>query len=153
MGFRIGRATHPTYNIGYQVYICPAGINSAEGRDLYRIPITAGQDEKYMEVEWLADTKTLNIYLNDELVSTRTNYTANDMSYGLILTCEHYVGSQTSATPFFGFELRDMYVQKIVSDADQRLGSRRKCMRSIPLMTMLYSSLGQTHIRQTPPSR
>eukprot|EP00061_Rhincodon_typus_P019149 g9513.t1 len=80
MGFRIGRATHPTYNIIYQVYICPAGINGAEGRDLYRIPITAGQDEKYMEVEWLANTKTLNIYLNDELVSTRTNYTAYDMS-------------------------------------------------------------------------
>ncbi|ECE7577393.1 hypothetical protein EUV68_10840 [Salmonella enterica subsp. enterica serovar Indiana] len=126
MGFRIGRATHPTYNIGYNVYICPAGINSAEGRDLYRIPITAGQDEKYMEVEWLADTKTLNIYLNDELVSTRTNYTAYDMSYGLILMCEHYVGSTTSPTPFFGFELRDMYVQKIVSDADQRLGSSTK---------------------------
>lgn len=126
MGFRIGRATHPTYNIGYNVYICPAGINSAEGRDLYRIPISAGQDEKYMEVEWLADTKTLNIYLNDELVSTRTNYTAYDMSFGLILMCEHYVGSRTSATPFFGFELRDMYVQKIVSDADQRLGSSTK---------------------------
>ncbi|EEJ3362163.1 hypothetical protein ABN82_003958 [Salmonella enterica subsp. enterica serovar Hadar] len=126
MGFRIGRATHPTYQIGYQVYICPAGINGAEGRDLYRIPISAGQDEKYMEVEWLADTKTLNIYLNDELVSTRTNYTAYDMSYGLILMCEHFVSSQTSATPFFGFELRDMYVQKIVSDADQRLGSSTK---------------------------
>lgn len=126
MGFRIGRATHPTRDIGYAVYICPAGINGAEGRDLYRIPITAGQDEKYMEVEWLADTKTLNIYLNDELVSTRTNYTANDMSYGLILMCEHYVSSSTSSTPFSGFELRDMYVQKIVSDADQRLGSSTK---------------------------
>lgn len=126
MGFRIGRATHPTYNISYQVYICPAGINGAEGRDLYRIPITAGQDEKYMEVEWLANTKTLNIYLNDELVSTRTNYTAYDMSYGLVLMCEHFVSNNTSSTPFFGFELRDMYVQKIVSDADQRLGSSTK---------------------------
>lgn len=126
MGFRIGRATHPTYQIPYQVYICPAGINEANGQNLYSIPITAGQDEKYMEVEWLADTKTLNIYLNDELVSTRTNYTANDMSYGLILMCQHYVGSTTSSTPFFGFELRDMYVQKIVSDADQRLGSSTK---------------------------
>lgn len=126
MGFRIGRATHPTYNIGYQVYICPAGISGAENQRLYSIPITAGQDEKYMEVEWLADTKTFNIYLNDELVLTRTNYTAYDMSYGLILVCEHFVGNNTSSTPFFGFELRDMYVQKIVSDADQRLGSSTK---------------------------
>ncbi|AQY55211.1 hypothetical protein BSPM4_0035 [Salmonella phage BSPM4] len=126
MGFRIGRATHPTYQIPYQVLICPATISEANGQNLYSISLTAGQDEKYMEVEWLADTKTLNIYLNDELVSTRTNYTANDMSYGLILMCEHYVGSTTSATPFFGFELRDMYVQKIVSDADQRLGSSTK---------------------------
>lgn len=126
MGFRIGRATHPTYQNPYQVYICPAGINEANGQKLYRISLTAGQDEKYMEVEWLADTKTLNIYLNDELISTRTNYTANDMSYGLILMCEHHVGPTYSATPFFGFELRDMYVQKIVSDADQRLGSSTK---------------------------
>lgn len=126
MGFRIGRATHPTRDIGYAVYICPAGINEANGQNLYSIPIAAGQDEKYMEVEWLADTKTLNIYLNDELVSTRTNYTANDMSYGLILMCEHFVSSSTSSTPFSGFELRDMYVQKIVSDADQRLGSSTK---------------------------
>ncbi|AGO15193.1 hypothetical protein N351_gp39 [Salmonella phage iEPS5] len=126
MGFRIGRATHPTRDISYQVYICPAGISGAEGQDLYRISISAGQDEKYMEVEWLADTKTLNIYLNDELVSTRTNYTANDMSYGLILMCEHFVSNSTSSTPFSGFELRDMYVQKIVSDADQRLGSSTK---------------------------
>ncbi|HCJ3569772.1 TPA: hypothetical protein NRQ42_003933 [Salmonella enterica subsp. enterica serovar Infantis] len=126
MGFRIGRATHPTYQMPYQVYLCPAGINEANGQDLYRISISAGQDEKYMEVEWLADTKTLNIYLNDELVSTRPNYTANDMSFGLVLMCEHYVSSNTSSTPFFGFELRDMYLQKIVSDADQRLGSSTK---------------------------
>ncbi|ECY3719588.1 hypothetical protein AU665_17810 [Salmonella enterica subsp. enterica serovar Bonariensis] len=126
MGFRIGRATHPTRDIGYAVYICPAGINGAQGQNLYSIPIAAGQDEKYMEVEWLADTKTLNIYLNDELVSTRTNYTANEMSYGLILMCEHFVSNSTSSTPFSGFELRDMYVQKIVSDADQRLGSSTK---------------------------
>ncbi|ECE9169468.1 hypothetical protein EWK14_23225, partial [Salmonella enterica subsp. enterica serovar Stanley] len=126
MGFRIGRATHPTYQNPYAVYICPANISEANGQTLYSISITAGQDEKYMEVEWLADTKTLNIYLNDEIVSTRTNYTANDMSYGLILMCEHYVGQNTSGTPFFGFELRDMYLQKIVSDADQRLGSSTK---------------------------
>ncbi|EEM3179973.1 hypothetical protein XK49_20965 [Salmonella enterica subsp. enterica serovar Typhimurium] len=126
MGFRIGRAKHPTYQIPYQVYICPATINEANGQNLYSISVQAGQNEKYMEVEWLADTKTLNIYQDDELVSSRTNYTANDMSYGLILMCEHYVGSQTSSTPFFGFELRDMYIQKIVSDADQRLGSSTK---------------------------
>ncbi|EKR8463891.1 hypothetical protein P9J17_004339 [Salmonella enterica] len=126
MGFRIGRATHPSYQIPYQVYICPAAIQEANGQNLYAISMVAGQDEKYMEVEWLADTKTLNIYLNDEIVSTRTNYTANDMSYGLILMCEHYAGKNISSTPFFGFELRDMYVQKIVSDADQRLGSSTK---------------------------
>ncbi|EKO7480271.1 hypothetical protein P0673_004603 [Salmonella enterica] len=126
MGFRIGRATHPTYQNPYQVFICPAAINEANGQNLYSISVQAGQNEKYMEVEWLADTKTLNIYQDDELVSSRTNYTANDMSYGLILMCEHYVSSQTSSTPFFGFELRDMYIQKIVSDADQRLGSSTK---------------------------
>ncbi|ENR0965191.1 hypothetical protein ACETN9_004390 [Salmonella enterica] len=126
MGFRIGRATHPTYQIPYGVYICPAGINEANGQDLYRISITAGQTEKYVEVEWFADTKTLNIYQDDELISSRTNYTANDMSYGLVLMCEHYVGATYSNTPFFGFELRDMYLQKIVSDADQRLGSSTK---------------------------
>lgn len=126
MGFRIGRATHPSYNIGYQVYICPAAINGAQGQDLYRIPVVAGQPEKYMEVEWLADTKTLNIYQDDELLSSRTNYTANDMSFGITLVCEHYTGSTTSQTPFFGFELRDMYVQRILSEADQRLGSSTK---------------------------
>lgn len=126
MGFRIGRATHPTYQIGYQVYICPATLNEANGQNLYAIPVVAGQNEKYVEVEWFADTKTLNIYQDDELISSRTNYTANDMSYGIILMCEHYVGATTSTTPFFGFELRDMYLQKIVSDADQRLGSSTK---------------------------
>ncbi|EDW7725067.1 hypothetical protein GTR06_004578 [Salmonella enterica] len=126
MGFRIGRATHPTNQIGYQVYICPAAMNEANGQNLYGVSLVAGQPENYMEVEWLADTKTLNIYQNDELVSSRTNYTANDMSYGIILMCEHYVGATYSTTPFFGFELRDMYLQKIVSDADQRLGSSTK---------------------------
>ncbi|HFW0241337.1 TPA: hypothetical protein ACIAR9_000956, partial [Salmonella enterica subsp. enterica serovar Poona] len=126
MGFRIGRATHPTNQIGYQVYICPAAINEANGQNLYGVSLVAGQPENYMEVEWLADTKTLNIYQNDELVSSRTNYTANDMSYGIILMCEHYVGAAYSTTPYFGFELRDMYLQKIVSDADQRLGSSTK---------------------------
>ncbi|EJW5439261.1 hypothetical protein OCH71_004348 [Salmonella enterica] len=126
MGFRIGRATHPTYNITYSVYICPAGINEANGQNLYAIPVQAGQTEKYVEVEWFADTKTLNIYVDDNLISSRENYTANDMSYGLILMCEHFVSNNVSSTPFFGFELRDMYIQKIVSDADQRLGSSTK---------------------------
>lgn len=126
MGFRIGRATHPTYQIPYGVYICPAGMNEANGQNLYAIPMAAGQNEKYMEVEWFADTKTLNIYQDDELISSRTNYTANDMSYGITLMCEHYVSSNASSTPFFGFELRDLYIQKIVSDADQRLGSSTK---------------------------
>ncbi|EEI2164411.1 hypothetical protein GYD87_004627, partial [Salmonella enterica] len=126
MGFRIGRATHPTYQIPYSVYICPAGISEANGQNLYAIPVQAGQTEKYVEVEWFADTKTLNIYVDDNIISSRENYTANDMSFGITLMCEHYVGSQTSSTPFFGFELRDMYIQKIVSDADQRLGSSTK---------------------------
>ncbi|EAA4270109.1 hypothetical protein DP815_21620 [Salmonella enterica subsp. enterica serovar Mikawasima] len=126
MGFRIGRATHPTYQIPSQVFVCPAAINEANAQNLYAISVVAGQNEKYMEVEWIADTKTLNIYQDDELVSSRTNYTANDMSFGIILMCEHYVGGNTSSTPFFGFELRDMYIQKIVSDADQRLGSSTK---------------------------
>ncbi|ELF8096551.1 hypothetical protein RA357_004377 [Salmonella enterica] len=133
MGFRIGRATHPTYQIGYQVYLCPATINEANGQNLYGISLIAGQNEQYMEVEWFADTKTLNIYRDDELVSTRTNYTANDMSYGIILMCEHYTGNNFSATPFFGFELRDMYLQKIVSDADQRLGSSTKVYAFSPV--------------------
>lgn len=126
MGFRIGRATHPTAQIGYQVYICPAMISGAQGRDLYRISLAAGQSEKYMEVEWLADTKTLNIYQDDQIVSSRTNFTANDMSFGITLVCEHFVSGNTSQTPFFGFELRDMYVQRILSEADQRLGSSTK---------------------------
>ncbi|EGH0945391.1 hypothetical protein ID349_004281 [Salmonella enterica] len=126
MGFRIGRATHPTYQIPYQVYICPAGINEANGQNLYAIPVQAGQTEKYVEVEWFADTKTLNIYVDDNLISSRENYTANDMSFGITLMCEHFVSNNVSSTPFFGFELRDMYIQKIVSDADQRLGSSTK---------------------------
>lgn len=123
MGFRVGRATHPTYQISYNVYVCPAGYNESNANVLYQIPMAAGRAERYVEVEWFADTKTLNIYLDDELVSSRTNYTAFDMSYGVILTCEHYVGANTSQTPFFGFEIRDMYIQRILSDADQRLGS------------------------------
>ncbi|EDR7202637.1 hypothetical protein CHO91_004417 [Salmonella enterica subsp. enterica serovar Javiana] len=126
LGFRIGRAKHPTYDIGYNVYVCPV-MGEANAHSLYNIPVGAGnQPEMYVEVEWFADTKTLNIYQDDELVSSRTNYTANDMSLGIILMCEHYVASRTSNTPFFGFELRDMYVQRILSDADQRLGSSTK---------------------------
>ncbi|EBI5392069.1 hypothetical protein DRC10_23515, partial [Salmonella enterica] len=45
---------------------------------------------------------------------------------GITLVCGHYTGSTTSQTPFFGFELRDMYVQRILSEADQRLGSSTK---------------------------
>ncbi len=127
MGFRIGRATHPTYQMGYNVYICPAGYNESNANVLYQIPVRAGASgEKYVEVEWLADTKSLNIYEDDELVSSRTNYTAFDMSYGIILMQEHYVGGQLSSTPFFAFELRDMYIQRILSEADQRLGSSTK---------------------------
>ncbi|EHN0609718.1 hypothetical protein KHG39_004686, partial [Salmonella enterica] len=87
---------------------------------------SAGAAEKYVEVEWFADTKTLNIYMDDELVSSRTNYTAFQMSYGVILMQEHYCGNQFSTTPFFAFEVRDMYIQRILSDADQRLGSSTK---------------------------
>ncbi|END3175327.1 hypothetical protein ABL052_004546 [Salmonella enterica] len=126
MGFRIGRAAHPAYNIGYSVYICPAAITEANAQNLYSIPVQAGQNEKYVEVEWLVASKTLNIYVDDEIVSSRENYTANDMSYGIILMCEHYVSNNFNSTPYFGFELRDMYIQKIVSDADQRLGSSTK---------------------------
>lgn len=126
MGFRIGRATHPTTNMGYNVYISPAGYNEGDANVLYQIPMVAGQPEKYVEVEWFADTKSLNIYMDDELVSSRTNYTAFQMSYGVILMQRHYVGGQVSPTPFFAFELRDMYIQRILSDADQRLGSSTK---------------------------
>lgn len=126
MGFRIGRATHPTYQIGYNVYVSPAGYNEGNANVLYQIPMAAGRAERYVEVEWFADTKSLNIYLDDELVSSRTNYTAFDVSYGVILMCEHFVGANTSQTPFFGFELRDMYIQRILSEADQRLGSSTK---------------------------
>lgn len=123
IGFRIGRATHPTYQIGYNVQICPAGINAAETVTLFTVPIAAGQPEKYVEIEWISDTKTLNIYQDDELVSTRPNFTASSMAYGFIMMCELYVGNSFSTTPFFGFEVRDMYIQRILSDADQRLGS------------------------------
>ncbi|AZV00117.1 hypothetical protein CPT_Season12_035 [Salmonella phage Season12] len=126
MGFRIGRATHPTYQIGYNAQICPAGINAAETVALFTVALASGQPEKYMEVEWLNDTKTLNIYQDDELVSTRPNFTASSMAFGIVLICEHYVGNSFSSTPFFGFEVRDMYVQRILSDADQRLGSSTK---------------------------
>lgn len=126
LGFRIGRAKHPTYDIGYNVYVCPV-MTEANTQSLYNIPVGSGNlPEKYVEVEWFADTKSLNIYADDELVSSRTNYTANDMSLGIILMCEHYVGSTTSQTPFFGFEIRDMYIQRILSEADQRLGSSTK---------------------------
>lgn len=126
MGFRIGRATHPTASMGYNVYISPAGYNEGNANVLYQIPMSAGAAEKYVEVEWFADTKTLNIYMDDELVSSRTNYTAFQMSYGVILMQEHYCGNQFSTTPFFAFEVRDMYIQRILSDADQRLGSSTK---------------------------
>ncbi|WOZ15276.1 hypothetical protein [Salmonella phage STP-3] len=123
IGFRIGRATHPTYQIGYNVMLCPAGINAAETIVLYTVAMVAGQPEKYVEIEWISDTKTLNIYQDDELVSSRPNYTAATMAYGFTMLCELYVGNKFSTTPFFGFEVRDMYIQRILSDADQRLGS------------------------------
>ncbi|EDH5973158.1 hypothetical protein CB276_20065 [Salmonella enterica subsp. enterica serovar Typhimurium] len=127
MGFRIGRAPHPTYNMGIAVSICPAGVNAAESLAFYNIAVGSGSiPEKYVEVEWLADTKSLNIFVDDELVSARTNYTAASMAFGIILMCEHYVGGNLSQTPFFGFELRDMYIQRILSEADQRLGSSTK---------------------------
>lgn len=125
-GFRVGRATHPTTNMGYNVAICPAGYNESNANVLYYIPMSAGAAEKYMEVEWLNDTKTLNIYMDDELVSSRPNYTAFQMAYGVILLQEHYVSSNFSNTPYLAFEVRDMYVQRILSDADQRLGSSTK---------------------------
>ncbi|EHX6256245.1 hypothetical protein K2A41_004217 [Salmonella enterica subsp. enterica serovar Braenderup] len=113
--------------MGYVVSICPAGVNAAESLAFYNIAVGSGSiPEKYVEVEWLADTKSLNIFMDDELVSARTNYTAASMAFGIILMCEHYVGGNLSQTPFFGFELRDMYIQRILSEADQRLGSSTK---------------------------
>lgn len=78
--------------------------------------------EVYVEVEWLANTKTLNMYVDDEMVQTTgPNFTTYNPWESISFYTEVYNGG--TAINNTHSEFKDLYIQRIDSPADVRLGS------------------------------
>lgn len=79
-------------------------------------------EEVYIEVEWLADSKTLNLYVDDEMVQTTgPNFTTYNPWESISFYTEVYNGGTVISNTHT--EFKDLYVQRIDSEADIRLGS------------------------------
>lgn len=78
--------------------------------------------EVYIEVEWMADTKTLNMYVDDEMVQTTgPNFTTYNPWTSISFYTEVYNSGVSISNTHC--EFKDLYVQRIDSSADVRLGS------------------------------
>lgn len=87
--------------------------------------------EVYLEVEWYADTKTLNLYIDDELVQTTgPGFTTYNPTQGISFLAELY--NSNTAINAIHSEYKDVYVQRIDSEADIRLGSATKVWPFFP---------------------
>lgn len=97
-----------------------------------RLQFTAAQgSENYYEVEWFADTKTLNLYIDDELVTTTgPNFTTYNPWVSFSVFTEVYNGNTARGDTHS--EFKDLYVQRIDSEADVRLGSATRVWPFLP---------------------
>lgn len=97
---------------------------NAESTSRFTYAWTKGK-EVYLEVEWYADTKTLNLYIDDELVQTTgPGFTTYVPTQGISFLSELY--NSNNAASVIHSEYKDVYVQRIDSAADIRLGSATK---------------------------
>lgn len=81
--------------------------------------------EVYLEVEWYADSKTLNLYIDDELVQTTgPGFTTYVPTQGISFLSELYNSNNPASV--IHSEYKDVYIQRIDSAADIRLGSATK---------------------------
>lgn len=123
VGFRFGCPNHPTQST-YQTHF--GGIdmnhnasNSAVNQWWSSSQFAANKGrEYYIELEWIHTTGMMAIYVDDEIVWTGTD-SGSYRGYGFTVSHVFYSGSGI----FPVFEVRDMYIQSIESEADVRLGS------------------------------
>lgn len=123
VGFRFGCPNHPTQST-YQTHFGGIGMNhNASNNAVYQwwsssqFAANKGR-EYYIEIEWIHTTGMVTIYVDDQMVWTGAEPTKYKGS-GFTVSHVFYSGSGT----FPVFEVRDMYIQSIESDADVRLGS------------------------------
>jgi hypothetical protein len=127
----LGFTSTTSYRVGLRVYqanrfspyAMQVSVMSTNARSLVRFqndqPLGT---EKYYEFEWFADTKTFNMYIDDELVTTTgPGFTTYNPWESICFFKEVYNGG----TPIAGtnMEFKDLYIQRIDSAADIRLGS------------------------------
>lgn len=137
LGFRLGYSKNTLASTYYPVVGSllanpQAGIN----RDNY-IQINGEaikEKEVYIEVEWVRETRTINVYVDDIL--SRTIVAADsteiyNMSRYVTVQCEHYNFSSNGMRKVL--EFRDMYAQLVTSSADIRLGSSVAVVPVVPL--------------------
>lgn len=123
VGFRFGCPANAGQS-SYQTHFGGIGMNhnasnSAVGQwwSSDRFARNKGR-EFYIEIEWNHVTGYVTMYVDDEMVWTGPEPTRYK---GSGFTVSHVFYSGTGTFPFF--EVRDMYIQSIESDADVRLGS------------------------------
>lgn len=126
VGFRLYRSNSFNEN---PVYISDV---TTTARSHYRLSYTPVRgSEKYWEIEWLAASKTLNLYVDDELVMTSgPGFTTYTPWTGISVFANVTASGTTYHTSFM--EFKDLYVQTIESDADVRLGSATRVWPFIP---------------------
>lgn len=99
----------------------------------YLIGTQLREKEAYVEVEWVRETKKINVFVDDVLVKTLTATNSTqiyNMSRYLSVQCEHYNFSSTGMRRVL--EFRDMYVQRVDSESDIRLGSSATVVPVVP---------------------
>lgn len=127
----LGFTSETSFRIGVRVFqanrFSPYALNvstlSTNARNIVRLSYNQPLGtEKYWEVEWFADTQTLNLYIDDELIiTTGPGFTTYNPWESICFYKEVYNGN----TPINGtnMEFKDLYIQRIDSAADVRLGS------------------------------
>lgn len=119
--YRVGVRVHrPNRFSVYPFYISTLAANALSVAR-YQVAQPLGT-EKYYEVEWLADTKTLNFYVDDELVITTGPGFSTYNPWESISFIQETYNSNVSLNGTV-LEFKDLYIQRIDSAADVRLGS------------------------------
>lgn len=132
-GFRLYRTDQTTgvYPAQFTGFNIQSGLTSETARLSGTVPFQR-TEEKYIELEWLADTRTMNIYVDDVLSSTSgPNWMKFEPTDSICVYSEVY-NSSTNIQSASVWQFKDMYLQVIESDADLRLGASTKVYPFIP---------------------
>lgn len=127
VGFRIGVPAAYSAQTTYESQLGPVDMNHNGDRSAVNswwrtlLFVQNKGREFYVEYEWNFATKQITIFVDDEQVAQVNNTGSHLGGWGFVLSHIFYGASGTSTQTMF--EMRDMYIQTILSPADKRLGS------------------------------